>query len=130
MRSEVIVILSPSFFFSCVSSIDINQFAFRYSSRKIPLNDSMNWLYVGFQNLQKSKVTLFSYAQLSKPLLISSDQFCNCIRCGVILKYCFTPFMIPTTSIPFMDCLTVVARHWRLKLSTKVSTRNFLPLDS
>jgi len=51
----------------------MNQFTFKHSSLKLPLNDSMYGLSVGFPGLEKSKVTLFSYAHLSKSLLMNSD---------------------------------------------------------
>src|SRR5689334_14972340 len=43
--------------FSFASSSERNQLTFRHSSRKLPLNDSMNGLSVGFPGREKSSVT-------------------------------------------------------------------------
>src|ERR1041384_1480709 len=46
--------------FSFASSSERNQLTFRHSSRKLPLNDSMNGLSVGFPGREKSSVTWLS----------------------------------------------------------------------
>ncbi len=42
---------------SCASSSERNQWMFRHSSRRLPLNDSINGLSVGFPGREKSIVT-------------------------------------------------------------------------
>lgn len=108
----------------------MNQFIFKNSSRKRPLNNSIYGLSFGFPALEKSKVTLFSYAQKSKSLVINSDPLSTWIRSGVIPWYYLTSSIILTTSMPLIDYPTRVARHWPLKLSTKVKTLNFRPFNS
>lgn len=114
---------------SSASSSDINQFTFKHLSLKLPLNHSMNGLSVGFLSLEKSKVTLFSYTLLSRSLLVNSESLSTCIRSEVIPLYCLTSFKILTTFFPLIVCPTRVARHWRLKLSTKDNILNSLPLN-
>src|ERR1700754_571275 len=46
--------------FSFASASERNQLTFRHSSRKLPLNDSMNGLSVGFPSREKSSVTWLS----------------------------------------------------------------------
>src|SRR5256885_2773285 len=46
--------------FCFASSSERNQLTFKHSSRKLPLNDSMNGLSVGFPGREKSNVTLLS----------------------------------------------------------------------
>ena len=108
----------------------MNQFIFKNSSRKRPLNYSIYGLSVGFSALEKSKETLFSYAQRSKSLLINSNPLSTWMRSGVIPWYYLTSSIFLTTSLPLIDYPTRVARHWPLKLSTKVKTLNFRSLNS
>ena len=67
---------------SCASSSDRNQWMFRHSSRRLPLNDSINGLSVGFPGREKSIVTPCSYAHLSRLFEINSLPLSVWIRTG------------------------------------------------
>lgn len=95
---------------------------FRHSSRRLPLNDSINGLSVGFPGREKFIVTPCSYAHLSRLFEINSLPLSVWIRTGSRLSGTRSASIILTTSSPFNDFPAWIARHSRLKLSTTVST--------
>lgn len=101
----------------------------RHSSRRLPLNDSINGLSVGFPGREKSMVTPCSYAHLSRLLEINSLALSAYIRTDRRLPSTRTPSITATTSSPFSDFPAWIARHSRLKLSTTVSARKRRPLN-
>lgn len=102
---------------------------FRHSSRRLPLNDSINGLSVGFPRREKSIVTPCSYAHLSRLFEINSLLLSVWIRTGSRLSGTRSASIILTTSSPFNDFPAWLARHSRLKLSTTVSARKRRPLN-
>ncbi len=103
---------------------------FRHSSRRLPLNDSINGLSVGFPGREKSIVTPCSYAHLSRLFEINSLPLSVWIRTGSRLSGTRSASIILTTSSPFNDFPAWIARHSRLKLSTTVSARKRRPLNN
>ena len=108
----------------------MNQLVLRHLSLKLPLKDSTNGLSVGFPGREKSSVTPLSYAHLSRMRETNSGPLSAWVRVG------YSPGSWPilvstrTTSSPVNDGATSMARHSRVKLSTTVSARKFLPSKS
>lgn len=102
---------------------------FRHSSRRLPLNDSINGLSVGFLGREKSIVIPCSYAHLSRLFEINSLPLSVWIRTGRRLSSTRNASIMLTTSSPFSDFPAWSARHSRLKLSTIVSARKRRPLN-
>ena len=62
--------------------MDKNQLVFKHSSRKLPLNNSMYALSVGFPGREKSSVTLAWYAHRSSAFEMNSGPLSRKIREG------------------------------------------------
>ena len=85
---------------------------------------------VDFPGREKSSVTPLSYAHLSSASEMNSGPLSACIRIGCSSRWLQTFESTRTTSSPVSDCPTSMARHSRVKLSTTVSARNFLPSNN
>ena len=103
MRSETLIILFQISKFSCASSKEKNQLAFRHSSLNEPLKLSMNGLSVGFPGLEKSSsyfIFIRPFVQYLANKLTSVIHFDRGGSCPLSKVTCS---ITCTTSLPFRD---------------------------
>jgi hypothetical protein len=105
----------------------VNQCTFKHSSRKLPLNDSIKALSVGFPGRENSRITLFVYAHRSNILPENSLPLSQYIRFGDPRSV--TMFLNTRRTSSLRNCCPgSTARHSRVKISIMVNALKRLPL--
>ena len=90
-----------------------NQWASKYSARRVPLMLSTYALSIAFPGLEKSVLTWLCYAHKSSTWLVNSLPLSQNSTCGVRLSSAIC-CSIRTTSCPFRVCPTSMAEHSRV----------------